>query len=82
MVHAGIPFAQQVRPPEGAWVGRETLKAVAHEVDEGGGHGGKVAVGGDAGGDGSSVKAGFEIEPIGQTYFEKAPKWAGWMEWG
>ena len=27
-------------------------------------------------------KAGFEIEPIGRRYFEKAPKWAGWMEWG
>ncbi len=26
--------------------------------------------------------SGFEVEPIGQTYFEKAPKWAGWMEWG
>ena len=26
--------------------------------------------------------AGFEVEPIGQEYFEKAPKWAGWMEWG
>lgn len=26
--------------------------------------------------------AGFEVEPIGQGYFEKAPKWAGWMEWG
>lgn len=27
-------------------------------------------------------KAGFEIEPIGQTYMDKAPRWAGWMEWG
>lgn len=26
--------------------------------------------------------AGFEVRPIGQGYFEKAPKWAGWMEWG
>lgn len=26
--------------------------------------------------------AGFEIEPIGQEYFAKVPKWAGWMEWG
>ncbi|TIX49969.1 class I SAM-dependent methyltransferase [Alteraurantiacibacter aquimixticola] len=26
--------------------------------------------------------AGFEVEPIGQEYFEKAPKWAGWIEWG
>ncbi len=31
---------------------------------------------------GSIRAAGFEIEPIGQTYFEKAPRWAGWMEWG
>ncbi|MFB0611556.1 class I SAM-dependent methyltransferase [Aurantiacibacter poecillastricola] len=31
---------------------------------------------------GTIRKAGFEIEPIGQGYFEKAPKWAGWMEWG
>ncbi len=30
----------------------------------------------------SNPKAGFEIEPIGQAYFDKAPKWAGWMEWG
>ena len=27
-------------------------------------------------------RAGFEVDPIGQRYFEKAPKWAGWMEWG
>ena len=26
--------------------------------------------------------AGFEVEQIGQEYFGKAPKWAGWMEWG
>ncbi len=26
--------------------------------------------------------AGFETEQIGQDYFEKAPRWAGWMEWG
>lgn len=26
--------------------------------------------------------AGFEVEPIGHLYFDKAPKWAGWMEWG
>ena len=26
--------------------------------------------------------AGFEVEPIGQEYFAKAPRWAGWMEWG
>ncbi|WP_052761735.1 class I SAM-dependent methyltransferase [Aurantiacibacter luteus] len=26
--------------------------------------------------------AGFEVEPIGRGYFEQAPKWAGWMEWG
>lgn len=31
---------------------------------------------------GSFRAAGFEVEPIGQGYFEKAPKWAGWMEWG
>ena len=27
-------------------------------------------------------RAGFEVEPIGQAYFPKAPRWAGWMEWG
>ena len=27
-------------------------------------------------------RAGFEIDPIGQAYFDKAPRWAGWMEWG
>ena len=27
-------------------------------------------------------RAGFEVEPIGQRYFEKMPRWAGWMEWG
>ncbi len=26
--------------------------------------------------------AGFEVEPIGQEYFPKMPRWAGWMEWG
>ena len=32
---------------------------------------------------GSAIRgAGFEIEPVGQEYFAKAPKWAGWMEWG
>lgn len=32
---------------------------------------------------GASIRrGGFEIEPIGQEYFAKAPKWAGWMEWG
>lgn len=31
---------------------------------------------------GSIRKSGFEIEPIGQSYFDKAPRWAGWMEWG
>ena len=32
---------------------------------------------------GSAIRAaGFEIEPIGQEYFPKAPRWAGWMEWG
>lgn len=27
-------------------------------------------------------RAGFDVEPIGRGYFEKAPRWAGWMEWG
>jgi len=27
-------------------------------------------------------RAGFAVEHVGQGYFEKAPKWAGWMEWG
>ena len=27
-------------------------------------------------------RAGFVVEPVGQGYFEQAPKWAGWMEWG
>ncbi len=32
---------------------------------------------------GNAIRAaGFEVEPIGRGYFEKAPKWAGWMEWG
>ncbi|MEN7536376.1 class I SAM-dependent methyltransferase [Aurantiacibacter flavus] len=26
--------------------------------------------------------AGFEVGPVGQDYFAKAPRWAGWMEWG
>ncbi|AKH41703.1 ubiquinone/menaquinone biosynthesis C-methylase UbiE [Altererythrobacter atlanticus] len=26
--------------------------------------------------------AGFDVEPIGQEYFPKMPRWAGWMEWG
>lgn len=25
---------------------------------------------------------GFSVEPVGQAYMDKAPKWAGWMEWG
>ena len=27
-------------------------------------------------------RAGFDVEPMGQEYFPKAPRWAGWMEWG
>ena len=27
-------------------------------------------------------RGGFEVDPIGQGYFEKMPRWAGWMEWG
>jgi hypothetical protein len=26
--------------------------------------------------------AGFVVEPIGQGYLEKSPRWAAWMEWG
>lgn len=26
--------------------------------------------------------AGFAVDPIGQQYQEKMPRWAGWMEWG
>ena len=26
--------------------------------------------------------AGFDVQPIGRGYFDKAPRWAGWMEWG
>lgn len=26
--------------------------------------------------------AGFVLDPLGQEYFPKAPRWAGWMEWG
>ena len=26
--------------------------------------------------------AGFDVQPIGRGYFDKATKWAGWMEWG
>lgn len=25
---------------------------------------------------------GFSVEPLGQQYLAKAPRWAGWMEWG
>ncbi len=28
------------------------------------------------------LRAGLEIEPLGQSYFDHAPRWAGWMEWG
>ena len=32
---------------------------------------------------GSALRGGgFEVEPIGQDYFPKMPRWAGWMEWG
>ena len=32
---------------------------------------------------GSSLRgAGFEVEPLGQAYLDKAPKVMGWMEWG
>ncbi|RPF72587.1 class I SAM-dependent methyltransferase [Aurantiacibacter spongiae] len=27
-------------------------------------------------------RAGFEVEPLGRTYLEGAPRWAGWVEWG
>ena len=27
-------------------------------------------------------RAGFEVEPLGQKYYDGSPKWAGWMEWG
>lgn len=26
--------------------------------------------------------AGFVLDPLGREYFPKAPRWAGWMEWG
>lgn len=31
---------------------------------------------------GAIGKAGFDVRPIGQGYLDKAPKWAGWVEWG
>ena len=32
---------------------------------------------------GEAIRAGgFAVEPVGQGYFAKAPRWAGWMEWG
>jgi ubiquinone/menaquinone biosynthesis C-methylase UbiE len=32
---------------------------------------------------GGSLRAGgFEVEPLGQGYLEKAPRVMGWMEWG
>lgn len=31
---------------------------------------------------GAVRQAGFALEPIGQQYMPKMPKWAGWMEWG
>jgi SAM-dependent methyltransferase len=26
--------------------------------------------------------AGFAVEPLGEGYMDKTPRWAGWMEWG
>ncbi len=26
--------------------------------------------------------AGFAVQPVGERYMPKIPKWAGWMEWG
>jgi ubiquinone/menaquinone biosynthesis C-methylase UbiE len=26
--------------------------------------------------------AGFSVEPMGERYMPKMPRWAGWMEWG
>ncbi|MBX7515348.1 class I SAM-dependent methyltransferase [Qipengyuania sp. GH38] len=32
---------------------------------------------------GSALRgAGFEVEPLGQAYLDRAPKVMGWMEWG
>lgn len=32
---------------------------------------------------GSAVeKAGFSVQPVGQRYMSKLPRWVGWMEWG
>ncbi len=31
---------------------------------------------------GAFLRAGLEVEPLGQAYFKQAPRWAGWMEWG
>lgn len=32
---------------------------------------------------GSAVgDAGFAVDPLGQQYMPKMPRWAGWMEWG
>lgn len=32
---------------------------------------------------GSALRgAGFEVEPLGQGYIPKTPRFAGWMEWG
>ena len=27
-------------------------------------------------------EAGFAVQPLGQAYMPKAPRWASWMEWG
>ena len=31
---------------------------------------------------GAVQRAGFAVEPLGERYMPKMPKWAGWMEWG
>ena len=31
---------------------------------------------------GSLRQAGFDVEPMGQGYLPKTPRFAGWMEWG
>lgn len=32
---------------------------------------------------GAALSAGgLSVEPLGQRYLDKAPRWAGWMEWG
>lgn len=31
---------------------------------------------------GAVRNAGFEVEPLGEQYVPKMPRWAGWTEWG